>query len=167
MNVGTIVGGATQNSGKSAGMWATSGSDGRAVLHHPIWSSRSCCWCHWVSSMISIDSQVKEKGDIYTDVWDFYGYIITYMSIILERKVKRNQSVWWVPPLKTRVRLNSILVVQLNWCLRSMLLPIWLTTVKDCICCNHQLQELQLSFFTFAVKHYRSFTVGWLIFFTF
>ena len=33
MNVGTIVGGATQNSGKSAGMWATSGSDGRAVLH--------------------------------------------------------------------------------------------------------------------------------------
>ena len=53
-------------------------------------------------SMISIDSQVKEKGKIYTDVWDLYGYIITYMSIILERKMKRNQSVW-VPPSSRHV----------------------------------------------------------------
>ena len=68
---------------------------------NPIWSSTSAVDVIGFSSMISIDSQVKEKGDILTDVWDFYGYIITYMSIILERKVKRNQSVWWVPQLQS------------------------------------------------------------------
>ena len=72
MNVGTIVGGATQNSGKSAGMWATSGTK---IIHRLKDGYR----LYVVYSPRFVD-YFQEGEEISQKVW----------------LVQENQSVWWV-----------------------------------------------------------------------